>query len=88
MQIKVSLCFYTHLFSLMSTVAQEKKWCHFNVGGICGPKRINRGNCLILFLTVLFIGKEWLSLLILLKTGLLKLFRFEKLLKIAGNALQ
>ena len=47
----------------------------------CGPKAINLGKG-FLFVTVFFIGEEWLSLLTLLKTGLSSKFFFEKLAKI------
>ena len=46
-------------------VDQERKWCNFGFKAICGPKANNGAKCLILFLTVLFIGEEWLSLLML-----------------------
>ena len=51
-------------------IDQERKKCHFCFKDICGPKANNWGMCLILFVTVLFIGEEWLTLLTLLKIDL------------------
>ena len=45
----------------------SKKQCHLCFKNICGPKANNCGNCLILLVTVSFIGEESLSLLTLLK---------------------
>ena len=45
---------------------------------ICGPKANNCWECLILLVAVLFIGEEWLSLLTLLKSDLLRQFCTEK----------
>ena len=49
---------------------------------ICGPKANNSGECLILCVTVFFIGEQWFSLLTLLSIGLSNQFCFEMLLKI------
>ena len=48
-----------YIASLMHTVDHEKKWYHFRFKGICGPKANDRGKCLVLFVTVSFIGEEW-----------------------------
>ena len=50
----------------------KKKQCHFPFKSICGPKASNCGKYLVLLVTVLFIREEWLYLLMLLKTGLLR----------------
>ena len=55
------------MFSLAVMVDQERKQCHFRFKAICGPKANNRKRCWILLVNVLFIGEEWLSLLLLLK---------------------
>ena len=62
-----------------------RKWCHFCFSGIYGPKANNLGKCMILFVTVLFIGEEQLSLFTLLNTYLSKQFCFEILLKVGEN---
>lgn len=54
----------------MIVVDHGKKWCHCCFKGICGSICDTLGERLILFLTVLFVGEEWL--------GLLTLFRFIK----------
>ena len=59
-----------------------RKLCYFCFKGICGPKGIIVES-LILFVTALFIGEEWLSLVTLLNTGLSRYFYSEILLKIA-----
>ena len=46
-----------------------------------------RRKCLVLFVTGLFIGEEWLSLT-LLNTDLPRQFCSQMLLKIGGNAFQ
>ena len=53
----------------------ERKYCHFLFKVFCGPKTKNCGKYFILLVTVLFIGKEWLSLLALLKTNISILFQ-------------
>ena len=59
--------------------------CHFNFKDNCEPKANNLGKNLILFVAVLFIGEEWLSLFTLQNTGLARQFRLEILLKIGEN---
>ena len=49
------------------------------------PKANNWGKWLILLVTLLFTGEEWLSLLTLLKTGLSRQLCSEKLLQIDKN---
>ena len=61
---------------------QERMECHFRFKDILERKVNNCRNCLTFLVTVLFIGKEWLSLLMLLKTGLPRQFCSEKLLQI------
>ena len=46
-------------------------------------KASNCGKYLIFLVTVLFIREEWLRLLVLLKTGLLRQISSEKLLQIS-----
>ena len=59
---------------------KRKKW-HLRFKAICYFKASNFGNYLILLVTV-FIRKEWLRLLTLLKTGLLRQISSDKLLQI------
>ena len=59
---------------LVFMVDHERKWCHFNFKGTE-----------ILFLTVLFIREEWLSLFTLLNADLSRQFCSEMLLKIGEN---
>ena len=51
-------------------VVYKRKWCHFGFNDICGPKKYNCGKCLNLFVMVLFIGEEQLSLFTQLNTDL------------------
>ena len=55
---------------------------------ICWPKENNCGKCLILLMTVLFLGEECLSLHTLLKADLSRQFCLEKLLQICKNTFQ
>ena len=50
-------------------------------------KASNYGKYLIFLVTVLFIREEWLRLLVLLKTGLLRQISSEKLLQISKKNL-
>ena len=56
--------------------------------GIWGPEVNNSEHCLVLFVTVLFIREECLSLFTLLKTSLSGQFCSKVLLKIYTNTLQ
>ena len=40
---------YSYICSLEFTIDCERKWCHFCLKDICGPKVNNRGKILILF---------------------------------------
>ena len=62
-------------------IDQKRKKCHLRFKAICYFKASNFGNYLILLVTV-FIRKEWLRLLTLLKTGLLRQISSDKLLQI------
>ena len=66
-------------------IDQKRKLCHHRFQAICEPKVNNCGKCLILLVTVLFIGEGWLNLL---KTGLSRQFCSEKLLQIGKNTFQ
>ena len=55
---------------------------NFSFKSIFGPKANNLGKCLILLVTILFIGDEWLSLFRLLNAGLSRPFCSVMLLKI------
>ena len=67
---------------------QKRKQCHLRFKAICGRKASNCGKYLIFLVTVLFIRDEWLRLLTLLKTGLLRQISSEKLLQISKNTFQ
>ena len=54
----------------MPIVDNGRERCYFCSKGICGPKANNFGKCLLLLVTLFFIGKEWLGLFTLLNTGL------------------
>ena len=69
-------------------IDQKRKECHLRCKVICGLKASNCGKYLIFFVTVLFIRDEWLRLLTLLKTGLLRQISSEKLLQISKNTFQ
>ena len=58
---------------------------NFSFKSIFGPKANNLGKCLILFVTILFIGDECLSLFRLLNAGLSRPFCSVMLLKINEN---
>ena len=64
-EISFSICLEIHVSltsSLMSMIDEERKWYYFSFWGIYGHNRNNWGKCLILFMTMLSIGPEWLSL--------------------------
>ena len=63
-------------------IDQKRKYCHFRFKTICWPIANNCGKCMILLVTVMFIGEKWLSLLKLLKIGLSRQCCSEKLLQI------
>ena len=67
---------------------RTETYCHLCFKAVCGLKGNNCGKSLILLVTILFIGDEWLCLLTLLKTGLSRQFCTEKLLQIHKNILQ
>ena len=67
---------------------QKRKQCHLRFKTICGRKASNCGKYLIFLITVLLIKEEWLRLLSLLKTGLLRQTSSEKLLQISKNTFQ
>ena len=69
-------------------IDQERKQCHLRFKAICGLKASNCGKYLIFLETMLFIREEWLRLLTLLKTGLLRQISSEKLLQISKNTFQ
>ena len=69
-------------------IDQKRKQCHLRFKAICGLKASNCGKYLIFLVTVLFIREEWLRLLTLLKTGLLRQISSEKLLQISKNTFQ
>ena len=46
----------------MPIVDNGRERCYFCFKGICGPKANNFGKCLLLLVTLFFIGKEWLGL--------------------------
>ena len=56
-------------------IDQKRYQCHLRFKAICGLKVSNCGRYLI-FLVTVFIRKEWLRLLTLLKTGLLSKANF------------
>ena len=51
-------------------IDKKRKQCRLRFKAICGPKASNCGKYLILLVTFLFIRKEWLRLLMLIKRGL------------------
>ena len=63
-------------------IDQTRNQCHLWFKAICGFKES------ITLLPVLFIREEWLRLLTLLKTGLLRQISSEKLLRISKNTFQ
>ena len=69
MKTRISLKYFVNDCSLVVMFDQEKKQFRFRFNFICGPKANNWSTFLIFFVKVLFIGKEWLSLLTLLKAG-------------------
>ena len=69
-------------------IDQKRKQCHLRFKAIYGIKASNCGKYLIFLVTVLFIREEWLRLLTLLKTGLLRQISSEKLLQISKNTFQ
>ena len=69
-------------------IDQKRKQCHLRFKAICGLKVSNCGKYLIFLETMLFIREEWLRLLTLLKTGLLRQISSEKLLQISKNTFQ
>ena len=69
-------------------IDQKRKQCHLRFKAICGFKASNCGKYLIFLETMLFIREEWLRLLTLLKTGLLRQISSEKLLQISKNTFQ
>ena len=72
----------------MVIIDRRRKSCNFCFKVICGPRVNNSGKCLILFVTVLFIGEEWLRLLTLIKTSLSRQFCYQKLLQISKDTFQ
>ena len=64
-------------------IDQKRKQCHLRFKTICGLKASNCGKYLIFLVTILFIREEWLRLLALLKTGLLRQISSEKSLQIS-----
>ena len=64
-------------------IDQKRKQCHLRFKTICGLKASNCGKYLIFLVTILFIREEWLRLLTLLKTGLLRQISSEKSLQIS-----
>ena len=60
-----------------------RKRCHFSLKVFVGPKGTIEES--VLFVTVLFIREEWLSLFTLLNTGFSGQFRSEMLLKLGEN---
>ena len=66
-------------------VDQEKKVVSFSSRGCFWSFKKLWEKDLIFACHVLFIREEWLSLLTLLKTGLLRYIRSEKLLQICEN---
>ena len=81
-------CKQTHTSSLVVTIDQKRKQRHLFFKAICGLKTSNCGKYLIFLVTVLFIREEWIRLLTLLKTGLLREISSEKLLQISKNTFQ
>ena len=69
-------------------IDQKRKQCHLRFKAIYGLKASNCEKYLIFLVTVLFIREEWLRLLTLLKTGLLRQISSEKLLQISKNTFQ
>ena len=69
-------------------IDQKRKQCHLRFKAICGLKARNCWKYLIFLVTVLLIREEWLRLLTLLKTGLLRQISSEKLLQISRNKFQ
>lgn len=55
-------------------VDHGRKWCDFCFKAIYGSEANNWGKCLILFLTVILIKEEWLSLFTVLSAGLSSYF--------------
>ena len=69
-------------------IDKKRKQCPLRFKAICGPKASNFGKYLILLVTLLLIRKEWLRLLMLIKTGLPRKICSDKLLQIRKNTLQ
>ena len=70
-------------------IDQKRKQCHLRFKAIYGLKASNCGKYLIFLVKVLlFIREEWLRLLTLLKTGLLRQISSDKLLQISKNTFQ
>ena len=69
-------------------IDQKRKQCHLRFKAIYGLKACNFEKYLIFLVIVLFIREEWLRLLKLLKTGLLRQISSEKLLQISKNTFQ
>ena len=69
-------------------IDQKRKQCHLRLKAIYGLKASNCRKYLIFLVTVLFIREEWLHLLTLLKTGLLRQISSDKLLQISKNTFQ
>ena len=72
----------------MVKIDQKRKQCHLRFKAICGLKASTSGKYLIVLVIVLLIREEWLRLLTLLKTGLLRQISSEKLLQISKNTFQ
>ena len=69
-------------------IDQKRKQCDLRFKAFCGPKASGCGKYLIFFVTVSFIREEWLRLLTLLKTRLLRQISSEKLLQISKKTFQ
>ena len=69
-------------------IDQKRYQCHLRFKAICGLKASNCRKYLIYLVTVFFIREEWLRLLMLLETGLLRQISSEKLLQIIKNTFQ
>ena len=72
----------------MVMIDQKRKQCDLPFKAFFGPKASNCGKYLIFFVTLLFIREEWLRLLTLLKTRLLRQISSEKLLQISKYTFQ
>ena len=67
---------------------QKRKQCYLRFKAIYGLKASHFEKYLIFLVIVSFIREEWLRLLNLLKTGLLRQISSEKFLQISKNTFQ